>query len=223
VSQAQQKVTISRRDPWAAKRWFPVYLPAYLGGTQIAEVPANSPDKLINRTLEITLFDITKNISHIPIKILLQIVRTDGNAAYTEFKRMELARDYVRALVRRGTSKVVGIADVVTKDGWKLRVFVLGITAYRTNTSRKHAIAREFRNLILSKVSQMDIGDLLKQIFSGDLNRELFAVAKKIYPMRKVEVMKIKVLQMAKAVYHQPSIEAAAQQITQQSFEETKS
>ena len=219
MAQSQQKVTISRRDPWAAKKWYPVYLPSYLGGHQIAEVPANAPEKLINRTLEITLFDITKNISHIPVKLVFQIVRTDGTAAYTEFKRMELARDYVRALVRRGTSKVVSYTDVVTKDGWKLRVFVLGITAYRTNTSRKHAIAREFRNVIQSRVPNMSIGDLLNQIFSGDLNRELFAAAKKIYPMRKVEVMKIKVLQMAKPVYQQPTA-VAAEEVARQQVQE---
>ena len=115
---AQEKVAISKRDPWALKKWFSVYAPPYLGGVFLAEVPAAEAQKLVKRTLEVTLYDITKDISHLPIKLRFQIHRVDGLNASTRFKGLELTRDYLRSLIRRGTSKIMAITDVKTKDGW---------------------------------------------------------------------------------------------------------
>ncbi len=194
----QEKVTLSKRDVWASKRWYSVYSPSYLGGTIVAEVPASEPQKLLGRTLEISFFDITKDISHLPIKIRLQINRVDGMNAYTRFKGLELSRDYIRSLIRRGTSKVVAHVDVITRDGWKLRLTILGITAYRVSTSRKSAIRKAFANVISQKTPNLDIGSLLKEVLEGTLTAELFVAAKKIYPMRKVEVAKIKTISYPK-------------------------
>ncbi len=64
--------------------------------------PAEEAGKLVNRTIGVTLFDITKDLSHLTIKLTFQIDRVEGDKAFTRFKEMELARDYIRSLVRRG-------------------------------------------------------------------------------------------------------------------------
>lgn len=190
----QEKVVISKKDVWATKRWYTVYTPSYLGGAAVAEVPASEASKLLARTLEISFFDLTKDISHLPIKIKLQINRVDGSNAYTRFKGLELSRDYLRSLIRKGTSKVVAHIDVATRDGWRLRFTILGITAFRTSASRKSAIRKAFSSVVAQKVPSLDIDALLKEVLQGTFAADLFLAAKKIYPMRKVEVAKIKVL-----------------------------
>jgi small subunit ribosomal protein S3Ae len=125
---------------WAFKKWYIVHAPAIFKYVEIGEVPADSPEKLLNRTIEISLFELTRDLSHIPIKLKFQIYRVEGDHAYTRFKQQELTRDYVRSLVRRGSSKIVAIHDVCTTDNAKLRVQVLIVTAHRCNTSHKKAI-----------------------------------------------------------------------------------
>jgi small subunit ribosomal protein S3Ae len=196
---AQEKVVVSKRDTWAAKKWYTVYAPTYLGGMAVAEVPASEPQKLIGRTLEVSLFDLTKDISHLPIKLRFQINRVDGDGARTRFKGLELSRDYIRSLVRRGSSKVMAYVDVETKDGWRLRLSVMGITAARVSTSRKSAVRKAFASAAAQKASSSDIGSFLKEVLEGGMAAELFLQAKKIYPMRKVEVAKIKVLRYPKS------------------------
>jgi len=191
---AQEKVAISKRDPWALKKWFSVFAPPYLGGVFLAEVPAAEAQKLVKRTLEVTLYDITKDISHLPIKLRFQIHRVDGLNASTRFKGLELTRDYLRSLIRRGTSKVMAITDVKTKDGWVMRVAVLGVTTHRIGTAQKSAIRKRFIEVVTKKATEADIGQFLKDVLEGTLAAELFIAGKKIAPMRKVEVAKIKVL-----------------------------
>lgn len=209
----QEKVTVSKRDVWASKRWYIAYAPSYLGGAAVAEVPASEPGKLTGRTLEISLFDLTKDISHLPVKLRFQINRVDGGNAYTRFKGLELTRDYIRSLVRRGTSKIAAYIDVETKDGWRLRLTVMGMTAASVSTSRKAAIRRAFAAAVLQKAPTMDIGALLKEVLEGSLAAELFVAAKRIYPMRKVEIAKIKVLRYPKG---EEAVEVKALEAQQQ-------
>jgi small subunit ribosomal protein S3Ae len=190
----QEKAAISKRDPWALKKWFNVHAPSYMGGVLVAEVPASEPQKLLMRTLEISLYDVTKDISHLPIKLRFQIHRVEGLRALTRFKGLELTRDYIRSLVRRGTSKVTAITEVRTKDGMVMRVTVMGITTHRVGTAQKSAMRKRIVETLTKKAAEMDVGQFLKEVTEGTLAADLFIVAKKIAPMRKVEVAKIKVL-----------------------------
>jgi SSU ribosomal protein S3AE len=149
----QEKVTISKRDPWALKKWFSVYAPPYLGGVFLAEVPASEPQKLLMRTLEVSLYDITKDISHLPVKLKFQIHRVDGLRASTRFKGLELTRDYIRSLVRRGTSKVAAITEVRTRDGWVMRVTALAVTTHRIGTAQKSAMRKRMIETLTKKAS----------------------------------------------------------------------
>ncbi|MEM3326997.1 MAG: 30S ribosomal protein S3ae, partial [Thermoproteus sp.] len=71
-------------------------------------------------------------------------------------------------------------------------------TSARVSTSRKSAIRKAFSSLVSQKAQSLDIGSLLKEVLEGSLAAELFVAAKKIYPMRKVEIAKIKVLSYPK-------------------------
>ncbi len=179
---------------WALKKWFIVHAPPALKCVEIGEVPADSPEKLLNRTIEISLFELTRDLSHIPIKLKFQIYRVEGEHAYTRFKLQELTRDYVKSLVRRGSSKIVTIHDVTTPDGAKMRIQVLAITAYRCNTSHKKAIRAITRERLdyYSKILNFD-NYMLALIF-GTIAQDVLVHAKKIYPLRKVEILKVKVL-----------------------------
>lgn len=190
----QEKAVISKRDPWALKKWFNVHAPPYLGGVLVAEVPASEPQKLLMRTLEVSLYDITKDISHLPIKLKFQIHRFEGVRVITRFKGLELTRDYIRSLVRRGASKVAAIAEIRTRDGMVMRVTVLGITTHRIGTAQKSAMGMKIVEALVKKAAEMDVGQFLKEVVEGTLAADLFIAAKKIAPMRKVEIAKIKVL-----------------------------
>jgi len=179
---------------WMIKKWFTVYSPALFNGIEIGEVPANEPSYLVGRTIEITLFDITKDLSHLHIKLRFQIDRVEGDKAYTRFKGMELTRDYIKSLIRRGSSLIQLIQDINTTDNAVLRVTILAMTPTRCKTSQKKAIRKSFVNALTELSNKLDFNGFIKAAVYGDISNQLFAVGKKIYPLRKVEVFKIKIL-----------------------------
>ncbi|MEM3553756.1 MAG: 30S ribosomal protein S3ae, partial [Candidatus Bathyarchaeia archaeon] len=110
------------RDKWRSKVWYTVVAPPYFGNVELGAIPADEPEKLIGRVMEATLYDITGDFSHQYLKLYFQITQVEGKTARTMFKGHEYSRDYLRSLVRRRTTKVDGIFNVSTKDGYRFRV-----------------------------------------------------------------------------------------------------
>lgn len=182
------------RDKWLLKKWYTVYASSAFGFAEIGEIPANDEKSLIGRTVEISLYQITNDISQLPIKLKFQIVKVINGKAYTQFKGFELARDYVRSLVRRGTTKVEGYFDVTTKDGVDLRVAVMVITQHRIKTSQEKAIRKIAKEVVEKAASNLTFDEFIQEAVLGKIASEVYSKARKIYPLRKVEVRKIKVL-----------------------------
>lgn len=188
------RISKAARDKWMAKKWYTLYAPSSFGFAMLGDAPANSDKHMLGRTIEVSLYDITKDISQLPIKLKFQVVKVEDNKAFTQFKGFELSRDYLRSLIRRGTSKIDVIRDVITKDGIHLRVFILVITAHRVKKSQKRAIRKKAWEVIEEKASQLTFEEFIQEAALGPIAAEVYNRAKVIYPLKKVEVSKIKVL-----------------------------
>ncbi len=178
------------------KVWITILAPKYFGFAELGRTMASSLGKIIRRTLWTTLYSITNDFSHQHIKLCFQIVKAEGDKAYTIFKGHELARDYVRSLIRRGSSRVDSIFDVETKDGYRLRVFMLAVTVKRAKTSQKSAIRAIMRQVVEERALQLNFEDFVQELVLGKISSDAYNNAKKIYPLRKVEAMKSKLLQV---------------------------
>lgn len=194
------------KDKWKMKKWYEVIAPQSLGGVSLGTTPADDPDKLIGRVIETTLYDITGDISQVHVKLYFQIISIEGNKAITRFKGHELARDYMRSLVRRKSSKIQGIFDITTKDGYVLRMTIVVLTSYRCKTSQKRAIRRVMREYIYKKASELTLDELIQEIMSYKISNEIMELARKIYPVRRVEVYKTKLLMIPSPEGPKPAV-----------------
>ncbi len=187
---------VSGRDKWRLKKWYEVIAPPVFGSVVLGTTPADDPLKLIGRVMEVTLFDITGDFSQVHIHLYFQIIDVDEQnlKAYTRFKGHELARDYMKSLIRRKSSKIQGIYNVWTKDGYGLRITGVVLTSYRCKTSQKKAIRKIMGEIITKRAAEMTLDELIQAMLFGKLANEIHAAAKKIYPIRKVEIYKSKLL-----------------------------
>ena len=197
-------------DKWKMKQWFVVMTPPYFGERELFEVPADSPEKLLKRVLEATLYDVTgENIRQQVIKMYFQIVAVEGNKAKTIFKGHEYSRDFLRSLVRRRTSKVDGIFDVTTKDGYKIRVYPCALTQYRIKTSQQKAIRKIMKEIVERKARELNFGQFVQEMVLGKMASDIYNEAKKIAPLRHVGIRKSKLLYAPELAQLEISIEHA--------------
>jgi len=182
------------RDKWRSKAWYMVVAPPFFGNVELGTLPAEEPELLMGRVVEATLYDITSDFSHQYLKMFFQINEIDGKTAHTLFKGHEYSRDYLRSLVRRRTTKVDGLFNLITKDGYKLRVAVSALTLSRIKTSQEKLIRNMMEKIINEKAAALTMDQFVQEMVLGKIASDVYNKAKKVAPLRHVGIRKSKLI-----------------------------
>ena len=186
------------KDKWREKRWVNVNAPDSFNNVPIAYVPITDDETAAGRVIEITLFDILKgDPSQHQYKLYFQINKVDGENASTIFKRFEYSKEFLRSLVRRGSSKINFIIDIKTKDGYVFRIKIIALTHRPLNTSRKHALRIIARDVINNTVPEMTIDQFVQATVYSKINSDLMAAFKRVIKVRHVGLEKVKLIRTA--------------------------
>ena len=186
------------KDKWREKRWVTVNAPESFNVVPIAYVPITDDENAVGRVLEVTLYDILKgDPSQHQYKMYFQINKVDGEKASTIFKRFEYSKEFLRSLVRRGSSKINFIMDIKTKDGYIFRVKVIALTHRQLNTSRQHALRLIVRDVINKTVSEMTVDQFVQATCYSKINSDIMAAFKKVIRVRHVGLEKVKLIRTA--------------------------
>ena len=172
------------------KQWYDVLAPEQFDRAELGETVADEPDKVLGRNIETTLGDIRNDASENNTKLEFKITEVASDSAYTEFIKHELTRDYLRSLVRRGSSKVEAYITVLTTDDYRIQVQPVALTTKQADASQKKAIRRTMIDLVEEAGAERTFEDLLDSIVEGRLSSAIYSEAKTVYPLRRVEVAK---------------------------------
>jgi small subunit ribosomal protein S3Ae len=217
------------RDKWRDKEWVIVNKPSgFEPQMPINFIPVTDPTQIKGRTIENTLHDMMKgnpdqSMDQHQIKIFIQIDKITDGAATTIFKGHEYAKEFLRSLIRRGSSMVTFIHDYTTVDGHTFRVAMITFTQRRVNSSKKHEIRLIAQKILAERIPQMTIDQFIQEITwskGEDIPREtnsklganILNEIKKITAIRHVGIKKTKLISTAesRAVSEAKTIESAA-------------
>lgn len=182
------------RDKWRSKSWYMVVAPPYFGNIELGSVPAAEEKSLIGRVTEATLYDITGDFSHQYLKMFFQVNAIEGKTARTLFKGHEYSRDYLRSLVRRRTTKVDGLFNLTTKEGFKLRIAVSALTLSRIKTSQEKTIRQIMSKIIKEKAAALTLDQFVQEMVLGKIASDIYNEAKLVAPLRHVGIRKSKLV-----------------------------
>jgi small subunit ribosomal protein S3Ae len=173
------------------KRWYDLIAPEQFDRTELGSTFADEPEKIQGRTVEVTLGDITGDQGENNTKLTFKVNDVTSDAAYTEFIKHELARDYVRSLVRRGASKVDVAITVLTTDDYRVQLQPVAFTTKKADRNQEQAIRRVMIDLVEEAAAERTFDELVDSVIEGRLSSAIYGEAKTIYPLRRVEVQKL--------------------------------
>ncbi len=191
---AKAKARRRVRDTWKEKSWYTIKTPVNFEDKEIGETPAKDPELLIGRGVEVTMRELTGDFSKQYIKLRFEIDNVAGTVANTKFTGHKTTTDYVRSMIRRGTSRIDASAIVKTKDDRKLKLQVLAVTIRRAKSSQQRFMRKTIEDLLIEAAAERSFDDLVKVCVNGKLASEIYHNAKKIYPLKRVEIIKSKVI-----------------------------
>jgi len=182
-------------DTWKTKKWVDIIAPNMFGEIRIGETFSSDASNLIGRTIETTMREIAGDFSKQHIQLKFQITDIVGTTAHTKFVMHSLSRAYMRSQIRRKTTRVEGIQDVITKDGYKLRVKTIALAAGRAQTAQEKLVRNLMNSIVKKYGSHTDFELFIQETVLGKLPARVYRAANKAYPVRRVEIKKIKVLE----------------------------
>lgn len=176
------------------KDWYELVSPTYFGGVTLGSVPCTESDQIIGRTIESTLYDLTGDFAQQHQKLYFQVTEVEGKEAHTIFKGHEYARDYLRSLVRRGSTRVDRILNLQTKDGYLLRASVVVFTLARIKTSQIKAIRSVVTQIVQTKAATLNFDQFVQEAVLGKIASDIYNEAKAVTPLRHVGFRKSKLM-----------------------------
>ncbi|MFB6311669.1 MAG: 30S ribosomal protein S3ae [Salinirussus sp.] len=180
--------SVSRRNQ--QKQWYEVLAPEQFERAELGSSPADESEKLLGRTIETTLGDLRNDASENNTKLTFKITEVAAETAYTDFVKHELTRDYLRSLVRRGSSKVEAYITVLTADDYRLQIQPVAFTTKSADESQEKAIRRLMIDMVEEAGSERSFEEVVDSVVEGRLSSAIYNEAKTIYPLRRVEIQK---------------------------------
>lgn len=182
---AEEKAKIKK------KRWIQVLSPSLFSNEIIGGIPVVEPKSLIGRTITINLMNFTRDMKKQNTSIEFVITGVQGENAVTEIKGLYLNPTSIRRLVRRGKEKV-GLSIVCrTSDGKKIRIMPLAIPYGKVKGSIATKIRKNTSNYLASYIAKTTFENVVKDMITGSLQRELKGALKKVFPVRILEIAKL--------------------------------
>ncbi len=183
------------RDKWKLKQWVTVTASPSFGNAPIARIPLTDVQKPEGRVIETTLYDILKqDPQHYAFKLFFQVDRVEGETAYTVFKGHEYSREFLRSLIRRGSSMSDFIRDYTTRDGYVVRVYCTALSQGKMNSSKKHDLRLIMDTVIRGKAASMNYEGFVLELVLQKVASDVYNEAKKVTHLRHVGVRKSKLI-----------------------------
>ncbi len=173
------------------KKWIQVFSPELLRNELIGEIPVHEPKSLIDRFITVNLMSLTRDMKKQNTSIKFLISNIKGDKAITEFYGYYLNPTSIKRLVRRGKEKI-GISIICkTSDNKKIRIMPLIIPYSKVKGSVAASYRSTATSYLNSYAAKTTIENMIKDLVTNKLQRELKGVLKKVYPVRILEIAKL--------------------------------
>ncbi len=208
VSAKARAAARKQRDKWKMKRWYTIRAPRHPWDFKnIGETLGESDEHIIGRVYQMTLQEFNGDFTKMHVILKFRVKECVGQDALTTFVGHHHQTDHSRRQIRRYRGKIDDVVDVVTTDGFLVRLKPLTITQKRVQTSVKQVMRSKTREVLIGFASKNSYSKLQQAILGGELEEDIRKAIKPIYPIRSVAIRKSQLLQEGVVVEKGPTLD----------------
>ncbi len=202
-----------QKDKWKAKRWYSIRAPRNPWSFKvIGETIAEEEELLIGRQFEIMQNELDGDFTKMHVKIKFRIKEVVGNDAITEFIGHDVMKDFVRRQIRRDRGKIDDTIDVVTEDGFFIRIKPFVVTRSSVKASQKQESRNVARNIVVNFCAKSTWITVQKALIDGSLEESVTKAISKIQPVRSAFFRRSQLIQDGVVIDDGPTLEEIKEQ-----------
>ena len=184
-----------QRDKWKAKRIFSIRAPRNPWHyKKIGETIGENENFVQGRIFQTTQQEFDGDFTKMHVKLNFKIVEVINQDAITEFVGHEHQNDHIRRQIRRYRGKVDSVVDVVTNDGYLIRLKPLIVTEGRVTSSMKKVMRKKVTEIITVFASSCTYSDLQKAILGSEIESSMNKALNPIAKIRSAVIAKSQLL-----------------------------
>ncbi len=193
----KSKKVVKRKtvDKWKKKKWFSLIAPAFFNNQALGETVAEEPEQVLRRSIVVNAGDLTNQAKLRHVALYFQVNNVQGQKASTRLVGHEIHDSYLRRLVRRRSSKIEVVEDVALKTGEKVRVKAVTITGKKASKAQETEIRKIMKEELVRAGSKKPFDQFVQELIFGTASSNIFKAAKKIVPIKRIEINKSLVLE----------------------------
>jgi len=196
ISVKARSAARKQRDKWKNKIWYTIRAPRTPWDfKKIGETLGESDEHILGRVYEMTQQEFNGDFTKMHVILRFRVHECVGQDALTTFIGHHHQTDHIRRQIRRYRGKVDDVVDVVSTDGYLVRIKPLIITQKRVQTSVKQAMRSKARDMIIASASKATYAKIQTLILDGTLEEDIRKAVKPIYPVKSVVIHKSQLLQ----------------------------
>ena len=208
VSAKARAAARKQRDKWKMKRWYTIRAPRHPWDFKnIGETLGESDEHIIGRVYEMTLQEFNGDFTKMHVILRFRVDECVGQDALTTFIGHHHQTDHTRRQIRRYRGKIDDVVDVVTNDGYLVRLKPLIITQKRVQTSVKQVMRSKTKDLLLGYAAKNTYAKLQESILGGELEEDIRKAVKPVYPIKSVSIRKSQLLQSGVVTEKGPTLD----------------
>jgi len=176
-------------DTWKTKKWFTLIAPKIFNYTELGETPAQKETQVLNRTIEVSLANLTGNRQLRHIKVKFKANKVEGLKAYTDLVGFEVMKNYVARIIRRRKSKIETIIFGETTDKRKIKIKAITVTARKASVPKEKEIRKKMQAVIEKTLNESNYYELMNKIIKEELSNKIVKEIKDIFPIQRTEII----------------------------------
>jgi small subunit ribosomal protein S3Ae len=197
-----------QKDKWKTKRWYSIRAPRNPWSFKvIGETIAEDEELLVGRQFEIMQNELDGDFTKMHVKINFRIKEVVGNDAITEFVGHDVLKDFVRRQIRRERGKIDDTIDVVTEDGFFIRIKPFIVTRSSVKGSQKQESRSIARNEVIKFCAKSTWINVQKALMDGSLEESVSKAISKIQPVKAVFFRRSQLMQAGVVLDDGPTLE----------------
>ena len=197
-----------QKDKWKSKRWYSIRAPRNPWSFKvIGETIAEEEELLVGRQFEIMQNELDGDFTKMHVKINFRIKEVVGNDAITEFVGHDVMKDFVRRQIRRERGKIDDTIDVVTEDGFFVRIKPFIVTRSSVKASQKQESRSVARNEVVKFCAKSTWINVQKALMDGSLEESVSKAISKIQPVKAVFFRRSQLIQEGVVLDDGPTLE----------------
>lgn len=177
---------------WKSKKVYSIISPELFESKEIGTTIADDPKKLLGRTVNVTVGELTKDRSKNYLNLVFEIHDVKSDKAHTRFKKFFIPVGYLRSKVRKKTKKIDYFSDIkLGKEN--VRVKIMALSRHKVSDIQKTQIKDAIDQVVKSH-NKDSVEKMAQKILYGKTGTEIYKSIKQICPIMRVEVHQLEVL-----------------------------